>query len=124
MSYYADWRGVLYLKNNLSKEAVERAQTIICENTEIDDVEYITGVVSSKYDNNRMDLNCAMITVRGYEVYFEKEWESMLDRLAFYINEDSALVSQIEFIGDDKSLWRFIFEEGRWLNQNGHVQYE
>lgn len=124
MSYYANWQGYLYLKDKLSKEDVEIIKEIICKISDIEDVQHITGVASSNQVDNRDGLNCMMLVLRGYDNYDDEEWNDMLDCLTPYINEDNALVSQVEFIGEDNELWRFIFDENQWSMQTGHVEYD
>lgn len=51
--------------------------------------------------------------------YHDEEVEKALFSLIPFGIKEGA----IEFIGEDESLWRYIFRDGKWVEENGHVEY-
>ena len=48
-------------------------------------------------------------------------WEAARDFIACRTGIES---EEIEYVGEDASLWRFIYKDGAWVEQNGRVVYE
>ena len=119
MSYYANGElKVVYLSTDKSI---------------LDKVEKAFLHINQRYDfechiNQRYDFECDILdyttTVEawGNEPYSRTVTKKLLDLLSNIapIQEGSSL----EFCGEDRTYWRYIFEGGRWKEQTGKLVYE
>ena len=78
--------------------------------------------------NQRYDFECDIsdytttVEAWGNEPYSRAVTEKLLDLLSdiAQIQEGSSL----EFCGEDRTHWRYIFEGGRWKEQSGKLVYK
>lgn len=63
-----------------------------------------------------------VVSIYQYDKYYEDDWKEFLSVIAPVALKDS----QIEFVGEDSQMWRFIcLKDGNgFVDQQGHVVYE
>ena len=113
MSYYAKYNGEIHFK----KGSAEDIRNMIEE----EPVLYILGIYDAKEPRELgtiKDENFYII-YGGDEKYHEDDIKEMLRSFAPYVE-----IGEIEFVGEDDSLWRFIFKDGKWYEENGLVIYD
>ena len=80
------------------------------------------------YVNQRYDYDCDIsdytttIEAWGNEPYSRTVTEKLLDLLSGIAQIQEC--SSLEFCGEDRTYWRYIFEGGRWKEQSGKLVYE
>lgn len=104
MGYYANGSGTIAFMRELSDadwSAVENAVKDVIEY----DVDRKNGWLSLWYDGK----------------YYEEEVIAVLKKIA-----EAAPIrdANIEFSGEGDCHWRFIYEDGKWWEENGHVVYD
>ena len=106
MGYYADGNGVLKF-DRLTKEKSERLESLLLDN----------GFDSTVFDEE----NTTVVFVSCYENYHNDLVEDVLDEVSrnYPLKEGN-----IGFIGEDGSLWRFLWTGEVWQEQDGVVVYE
>ena len=78
--------------------------------------------------NQRYDFECDILdyttTVEawGNEPYSRTVTKKLLDLLSGIAQIQEC--SSLEFCGEDRTYWRYIFEGGRWKEQTGKLVYE
>ena len=79
------------------------------------------------YVNQRYDMDSEVSEVRtvieayGNERYSTSATEKLLELLTEIAPIQEG--SEIDFCGKDRTYWRFIFENGRWKEQDGEIVY-
>ena len=79
------------------------------------------------YVNQRYDMDCevsedrTVIEAYGNERYSTSATEKLLELLTEIAPIQEG--SEIDFCGEDRTYWRFIFENGRWKEQYGEIVY-
>jgi len=101
MGYYASGSGYIEFRQDITDE----------------DFEEISSVLNNSPIKNYFDRNCADVNQDGN--YFEEDWEELLEELTPF-----AKSGEINFCGEDDCFWRFIFRNGKFVDENGSVIYE
>ena len=79
------------------------------------------------YVNQRYDMDCevsedrTVIEAYGNERYSTSATEKLLELLTEIAPIQEG--SEIDFCGEDRTYWRFVFENGRWKEQDGEIIY-
>ena len=79
------------------------------------------------YVNQRYDMACevsedrTVIEAYGNERYSTSATEKLLELLTEIAPIQEG--SEIDFCGEDRTYWRFVFENGRWKEQDGEIVY-
>ena len=105
MGYYADGNGYIEFKEALSEELFRKVMEVLGEAFECDRAIGDTQSVCF--------WNC--------EKYYADEVETALLAAA-----DLAPIKEgeIEYIGEDRTIWHFIFKDGGWVEENGYAVYK
>ena len=106
MSYYANADGAINLKRELT-------------DSEIDDVREILDYYDSFIKGEQITL------YRSQKNYNEDYAKNNLITLVDYLNEreNSIDSASIEWNGEDGAIWRFVFEDNEWAEQNGYIEW-
>lgn len=107
MSYYASGIGTIEFEKRLSKEDIKR--------------------ISGKIDGI---LEFDFYEISGEDKTFLDIWDEdkyhgdIVEEALGYISENAPITNgQIEYRGEDGALWRFIFENEKWKEENGIIKY-
>ena len=79
------------------------------------------------YVNQRYDMDCevsedrTVIEAYGNERYSTSATEKLLELLTEIAPIQEG--SELDFCGEDRTYWRFVFENGRWKEQDGEIVY-
>ena len=79
------------------------------------------------YVNQRYDMDCdvsedcTVIEAWGNELYSTTATERLLELLTEIAPIQEG--AELDFCGEDRTYWRFIFENGRWKEQDGEIVY-
>ena len=79
------------------------------------------------YVNQRYDMDCdvsedcTVIEAWGNELYSTAATEKLLELLTEIAPIQEG--AELDFCGEDRTYWRFIFENGRWKEQDGEIVY-
>ena len=106
MGYSATFDGMIILSTKLDPlELQEKAQEVFLNNVAV------TDLCDHDYT----------LWLGGYERYLDDEVFAFLQHIRPY-----TISGEIEYCGDDNSLWRHVFDPERkqWLEQDGEVVYE
>ena len=117
MSYYANGNGFIAFKKALTEEEFSRAEDILSDGLESD------GIRKAKRryaDGSQPDESYTYFDIWSSEKYCGELVEDALNGVAEIAEIDSG---EINFVGEDQELWRFIFSDGKWVEQNGTVVY-
>ena len=106
MSYYAHADGTINLKRELT-------------DSEIHDVKEILDYYDCFVTGEQITL------CRSENNYDEDYAKNNLVALADYLDEreNSIDFASIEWNGEDDSIWRFVFEDNEWAEQNGYIEW-
>lgn len=103
MSYYATGSGAIELRSNLNEDNIREIEEIL-DNADVE------------CDFSRRD---GYLDLYQHEKYYGDYWEDLLGKLAPFTSQ-----GEIDFNGEDGSLWRFIFRDGTFVEENGDVVFE
>lgn len=111
MGYYADGNGCITFKRKLSENDISRIEEIL--NEAFEDVS-----VWERQDTGRYEADISDYGGKYYE-------DSVINALASLAEEFELKSGEIEYVGEDQSLWRFIWRQktNTWEEQTGHVVY-
>lgn len=71
------------------------------------------------FDDHKTDQTCLSIWNDG------KYYSEIVEEILEYISKFANIVEgEIDYIGEDYSMWRYIYQNGSWEEQYGHVVYE
>ena len=108
MSYYANGElRIVYLSSD--KDISEKAENAFL------------------YVNQRYDMDCdvsedrTVIEAWGNELYSTAATDKLLELLTEIAPIQEG--AELDFCGEDRTYWRFIFENGRWKEQDGEIVY-
>ena len=79
------------------------------------------------YINQRYDMDCDVsedrtaIEAWGNELYSTTATEKLLELLTEIAPIQEG--AELDFCGEDRTYWRFIFENSRWKEQDGEIVY-
>ena len=104
MSYYATADGNIRLKNRLSEEQFEELLDVLLE-------------VFEEYDT---EDDYQQVFFGGHIKYDD---DIVLETLSNIINNFEIEEGEVDYVGEDSALWRHIFIDGEWKEQNGKVVY-
>lgn len=51
--------------------------------------------------------------------YHEEEWENLLNKLSPFVKD-----GELNFAGEDEYYWRFVFRDGKFVDESGAIVYE
>ena len=105
MSYYANGSGSIRFKAPLGKEVFDLFAG------------YLNEIFEEVYpaDDERQE-----ISVCGYFKYHEDEVEELLrDHFTNIMVE----AGDLRFVGEDDAQWRFVFRDGKWIEEDGEVLF-
>ena len=106
MGYYADGRGSITFKNKLPSDVEKQIGDILVEAFECE-------VYSLKDSTTTADIFCN-------EKYYEETVKETLSRVSKIAEIESG---EIAYIGEDNFIWHFVWRNGSWVEENGHVEY-
>lgn len=101
MGYYASGGCAIDLRDDLTDEEFEKIDSILSE-TNIDNA------------YSRVDID-----LYQYGKYYEDEWENLLAKLSPYAKDGYG-----EFYGEDNCQWRFVFRDGKFVEECGVIVYD
>ena len=129
MGYYANYRGSIETKP-MSQQDVKGFLAAI-------DSEEITGLLTEaptpcafeQWEVNGISVDgiskdstgdaiAYYITIWGDEKYYDDDVRKFLNAIAPYTKS-----GEIEYNGEDNTLWRFAFRGGEWYEDSGYVSY-
>lgn len=132
MSYYASYSGVLHLKQLTRDELIAFFQaTTDVWDLSLDPEKIVatsgknSGGMYALCDSINLTMDKSkdnVIFVDGYNKYREEYFSEWFAAISKFIDYGS--LSQIEFIGEDNSLWRLRLIEGGYEEDIGRVVYD
>ena len=112
MGYFARGNGSITFKEILSKEKFEEIKDLLDETFEADGIESFKNLRSGKLTT--------YFDIWGNEKYHGDAVENTLNAVAAAAPIEEG---EIHYCGEDEFLWRFIFKDGEWLEENGEINY-
>ena len=108
MSYYADGElKIVYLSTD--KDIIGKVENAFL-------------YVNQRYDMDcDVSEDCTVIEAWGNELYSTTATEKLLELLTEIAPIQEG--AELDFCGEDSTYWRFIFENGRWKEQDGVIVY-
>lgn len=113
MRYYAIGNGNILFSEVLSKEVYQSVIETLQGTFEVD------GDRAWKAATSSQEITYIDFWQPGK--YYEDDVHATLQKIA-----DMKLPigqGRIEYVGEDNSMWRFIYRNGAWKKENGHVEY-
>ena len=112
MGYYANGSGGITFKEVLPEETYKKIENMLLETFETDGCR--------TFKATKMSDAKSYFDIWNNEKYYGDAVEATLN--------DVAAVAPIEngeicYHGEDDSIWRFKFKDGKWIEQNGEVNY-
>ena len=80
---------------------------------------FIDDYMDVQYEGGRNSDRLAHIFINGCDKYHDYEWTDLFDKI-----KDICLEGEADFAGEDGEHWRFIFRDGKWVEENGEICYE
>lgn len=109
MSYYATMTGHIKFQNPITEEMIEYVKQELGRPYDID--------IDALIPDNTIDLCC-----------YSKYDEDILDALEKISDKYPVTEGELNYRGEDESLWRHIYEENYdengWTEQTGRIVYE
>lgn len=105
MSYYANMTGHIKFQNPITEEMIKYVKQELGQPYDID--------VNTLILENTIDLYC-----------YSKYDEDILDALEKISDRYPIAEGELNYRGEDESLWRHIYTENRWTEQTGRIVYE
>ena len=109
MSYYATMTGHIKFQNHITEEMIEYVKQELGRPYDID--------IDALIPDNTIDLCC-----------YSKYDEDILDALEKISDKYPVTEGELNYRGEDESLWRHIYEENYdesgWTEQTGRIVYE
>ena len=69
----------------------------------------------------RNGVSCTGFSFSDYDKYHEEDVEDGLEKL---LEIAPIKDGECNFTGEDDAHWRFVFRNGKWIEQSGRVVYE
>lgn len=101
MGYYATGSGSIELKKNVDLEKVKAAMEEI-------DYSFSCNIFSG--------VDSFVLDIQQYEKYYEEDYNDFLKAVTPYVKDGC-----IEFCGEDGCLWRFVFIDGKFIEENAEI---
>ena len=79
----------------------------------------ILDLMNETFANFRYEDDLNECTFGGFERYRSEDIKKALDSTSRY-----AKSGKVEYDGDDYTHWRFLFDNGEWIEEEGSVYYE
>ena len=123
MSYEASMTGTIYLKRLNEQQKEDMARSLAKEFGDPTakypslSAPFCDGMCHCYDDNSGL-----FIDISAYDNYRDDEWGIFYGILEQYI--DFSKESQVEFVGEDYSMWRFRFTKNGLVEDAGHVVYD
>lgn len=112
MEYYAHGSGGIIFKEELPEAVFDRIMNKLRKVFEAE------GANSWKTTSNSSEVS--YVDIWDNEKYYGDEVKTVLNEVAEMAEIEEG---SIEYVGEDDSLWRFIYRDGKWHEENGHVEY-
>ena len=112
MGYYANGSGSIMFKEVLPEETYKEVEEELRKALEADGERKFRMTSTSKEQS--------YIDIWDNEKYYGEEVEMALNNVAKMGDIEKGC---IEYVGEDDCLWRFIYRDGEWVEENGHVEY-
>ncbi len=106
MGYYANYEGTIIFKEKPSIKILNEIRSIF-------EKDFYCGGYSF------LDSG-AILEFYGYEKFYEDDFKVMLFKVS---NLLEIVEGSVEFMGEDGTLWRYIYDDGQWYEQAGRVIY-
>lgn len=101
MGYYVSGGGTVDFRPDITEDDFKRIEEIL-EGSSIE----------NSYSHSGVDLY-------QYEKYYEDEWLNLLDNLSPFVID-----GEINFAGANEYYWRFVFRDGKFVDESGAIVYE
>lgn len=108
MGYEAHGGGTIMFAKQLSSREREKLAQILEDCFEYD-------IYEDKYRDKK-----TVADIWDSEKYYGDVVEETLETVSKRFKVEQG---EIEYVGEDDSLWRFIYQNGEWKEQNGYVVY-
>lgn len=105
MGYYATGSGTIVFRSGYDVDAVEKI------------LEEMDGYCP--FDRFSHDVETGQLEVGVSEKYYEEETKEVLKKLEPYVEQ-----GEIEYEGEDGSIWRYVFFDGTFHEEDGRPVYE
>ena len=112
MEYYANGSGSIIFKEVLPEAVFGRIKDKLQKVLEADG--------STKWKPMTSSPEVSYVDIWDSEKYYGDEVETVLNEVAEMAEIEEG---SIEYVGEDDSLWRFIYRDGKWHEESGHVEY-
>lgn len=118
MGYYADGNGTIQFTRELSAEEKSRLEKIVEYEWDYD--------IDSILDSPLKQVCTDRMRTTGISLWTGEKYHDDSVRQALQDIADNFPVAEgeIEYIGEDNCIWRFIYKNGRFVCQNGRVVYD
>lgn len=83
------------------------------------DIETIMDKLKFSFEEVYLGAQSNEICFSVYDKYHEDDVQDTLNSIQSYISE-----GEVCYTGEDECYWRFILQDGVWLEQNGYIVYE
>lgn len=110
MGYYANGRGSITYKKEMNEADEETLRDMFFDVFE--------GSVEHVWCGNHRKT---AVFFYADEKYYEDEVRDILEKAAEFGEIEDG---EIEYIGEDDSMWHFVYVNGHWEEEGGHVVYE
>lgn len=121
MSYYVNVYGDIPLKDNVSDNAISSINKFIDELGCMSDLDI--EVWTENFSGNLHKF----LGISGYVNYKSEAFESILDKittsLGSSIDSDESECA-VYCDSEECEHWRFLFKDGVWIDQIGHITYQ
>ncbi len=112
MSFYADGNGFIVFKEVLSPELYQKVLNELSVALETDAIRdpQMPGFKPHQ----------TYVGIWNAEKYYGKEVLQALDTAASIAEIDEGVIN---YKGEDNSIWRFIYKDGEWIEENGEIVF-
>ena len=112
MGYYANGKGGITFKGTVSEDEFSNIRDLLSEAFECD-------------GEREWKATSASDPITYFDIWENDKYygDVVEDTLRKVADIADIMEGSIEYIGEDDSLWRFIYRDGEWIEQNGHVEY-
>lgn len=111
MGYYANGSGNILFTSALSDEDYKTVGDILSETFEYD------GFQARRETSVSKPQTTIDFWVDGK--YYQSSVEDTLNKMIPFGIKDG----EICYVGEDQSMWRFIFRDTKWVEENGYIEY-
>lgn len=108
MGYYVEGHGCITFASKLTNEQIEKIDNVLSE------------VFETDFDKYKEEDYCCV------DLYGKYDWDEISDAM-YKVSEITEIKEgEIEFHGDsfEDFIWRLLWENGEWIEQQGRIVYE